>query len=185
MCEHRQDAANGVFPHRLFVLHLPVEWSELGNAGPLAHPELDPPVADQIEAGHLFCDACGVVGRQLNNAVAEPDISCPLARRSKKHLRLWRVGVFFEKMVLDVPGVVVTEAVGQLDLRQGVLVELPFIVRPPGTRQLQLVEDAELHPFLRNDYRQAHASIPGSSSIPYLHSSDSPSKSRNSRSKAG
>ena len=46
------------------------------------------------------------------------------------------MGVFFKKMVLDVPGIIVTEAVGQLDLRQGVLVELPLVVRPPGARQL-------------------------------------------------
>jgi hypothetical protein len=109
-----------------------------------------------------------------------------LARRGEKHLGLRRVGVFFEEMVLHVPGVVVAEPVGELDLVQGVLVELPLIIQPPGTRQLQLVEDAELHPFFRDrSYQRAHASISGSSSIAKLHSSDSPAKSRISRNRAG
>jgi hypothetical protein len=45
----------------------------------------------------------------------------------------------------DGPGVVVSEPVGGLELRQRVLVELEFVTRLPRTRQLQLIEDAELH----------------------------------------
>ena len=47
--------------------------------------------------------------------------------------------------MLDLPGVVVAKPVGQLHLVERILIELAFIVRPPGPRQLQLVEDAEFH----------------------------------------
>src|SRR6476660_9523752 len=43
------------------------------------------------------------------------------------------------------PGVVVAESVGQLHLGERVLVEPQLAVGLPGTRQLQLVENAELH----------------------------------------
>src|ERR1700722_5421413 len=48
-------------------------------------------------------------------------------------------------MVLHLPGIVVVEFVGELHLRQSVLVKLPFIVLRPGSRQLQLIKNAELH----------------------------------------
>jgi hypothetical protein len=48
-------------------------------------------------------------------------------------------------MMLDHPGVVVAELVGQFELRQRVLEELVFAVCSPGAGQLQLVENTELH----------------------------------------
>ena len=56
-----------------------------------------------------------------------------------------RVGVFLEEVVLDLPGVVVAELVGQLELVERILVEPVLVALLPGPRQLQLVEDAELH----------------------------------------
>jgi hypothetical protein len=61
------------------------------------------------------------------------------------------VGIFLKEMMLDHPGIVIAEPVGGLELRQCVLVESEFVTIGPGTRQLQLVEDAELHevsPFI-------------------------------------
>ena len=55
------------------------------------------------------------------------------------------MGIFLEEMVLDLPGVVVAQAVGEFDLLQGVLVEPVLVARLPGAGQLQLVKDAELH----------------------------------------
>ena len=55
--------------------------------------------------------------------------------------------MFFEEMVLDFPGVVVVELVGQLHLIERVLIELTFVVHAPGAWKLQLVEDAEFHDF--------------------------------------
>ena len=68
-----------------------------------------------------------------------------LAGRGEEHLGRRRVRIFLEEMVLDLPGEVVAEPVGQFDLVERVLVEGQLAVRPPGPRQLQLVEDAELH----------------------------------------
>ena len=56
-----------------------------------------------------------------------------------------RVRVFLEEVMLDLPGMVVAEPVGELDLRERVLVEPELVAGLPGPRQLQLVEDAELH----------------------------------------
>jgi hypothetical protein len=48
-------------------------------------------------------------------------------------------------MVLDLPGVVDAQAIGQLDLVQGLLEEDELAVRFPWPGELMLVEDAELH----------------------------------------
>src|SRR5687768_15814825 len=53
--------------------------------------------------------------------------------------------VLLEKVMLDLPRVVVAELIRQLELRQRVVIQPPLTVRVPRTRQLQLVEDAELH----------------------------------------
>src|SRR6476660_236650 len=47
--------------------------------------------------------------------------------------------------MLDHPGVVIAETVGELHLRERVLVEPELVAGHPGPRQLQLIEDAELH----------------------------------------
>jgi len=47
--------------------------------------------------------------------------------------------------MLDLPGMVVAQPVGELDLGQRVLIKLVLVAFFPGARQLQLVEDSELH----------------------------------------
>ena len=59
--EHRHDAAHRVLPDLALVLQLTVKGVEFGDAGALADAELDPPVADQIQAGHLLGDPGRVV----------------------------------------------------------------------------------------------------------------------------
>ena len=52
--------------------------------------------------------------------------------------------------MLDLPSMVVTQPVRQLDLVERVLIEPMLVTRRPRTGQLQLVEDAEFHgAFLR------------------------------------
>src|SRR6266852_6750443 len=48
-------------------------------------------------------------------------------------------------MMLDLPGVVVAELVGELDLAERVLQELVLALGAPRPRQLVFVEDAEFH----------------------------------------
>ena len=145
MREHRHDAAHRVFPHRLLVFHLAIERSQLGDAGALAHTELDAPVAHQVEARDLLRDARGMVGRKLDDAVAEPDVLGSLTCGGEEHLGLRRMRILLEEMVLHFPCVVVAKPVGEFHLRQGVLIKLPLIVLRPGARQLQFVEYAEFH----------------------------------------
>ena len=47
--------------------------------------------------------------------------------------------------MFHLPREIVAQLVGQFDLRQRVLVKLVFVIRPPGARQLQLVEHSEFH----------------------------------------
>ena len=68
-----------------------------------------------------------------------------LARGGEEGFRRRRVRIFLEEMMLHHPGVVVAEPVGSLELRQRVLVEPELVALLPRPRQLQLIEDAELH----------------------------------------
>ena len=111
----------------------------------LAGAHLDAAIGDQIECRDTFGDALRWIGGELHDAVAKPDVLGPLRRRTEEHFGCRRVRVLFQEMMLDLPGVVVAKPVGQLHLVERILIELAFIVRPPGARQLQLVEDAEFH----------------------------------------
>src|SRR5215207_1033137 len=67
------------------------------------------------------------------------------------------MGIFLEEVVLDLPGVVVAQSVGQLELGERILVEPVLVAVLPGARQLQLVEDAELHALVPPVIRKACA----------------------------
>jgi hypothetical protein len=103
------------------------------------------PVGEEIEHRNTLGDARGMVGGELENAVAEPNLFGALAGGGEEGLGSGRVRVFFEEMMLYNPGVVIAEPVGGLELRQRVLVEPELVALLPGARQLQLVEDSEFH----------------------------------------
>ncbi len=145
VAEHRDDRAHRVFPHRAFLVERDPERLKLGAAGTLAHAEFGPPAADQIEGGDALGDPRRRARGQLHDAMGEPDLFGALAGGAKKHLGGRRMRIFLEEVMLDLPGEVVTEAVGEFDLVERVLVEAQFAVRLPGPRQLQLIEDAKLH----------------------------------------
>ena len=71
----------------MLVLHLPAERGQFGDAGALAHAELDAAVADEVEAGYFFRDARRMVGGQLADAVAEADVPGPLAGGGEEGFR--------------------------------------------------------------------------------------------------
>jgi hypothetical protein len=60
-------------------------------------------------------------------------------------VRRGRVGVFFQEVVLDLPGVIIAELVGEFDLRQRVLIKRLLIARLPGARQLEFVKYSKFH----------------------------------------
>ena len=145
VAEHRDDAADRVFPDLALGLHVAAEAAELGDGGGFAGAELDAAVRHQVEAGDAFGDALRRVGGELHDAVAEPDVLRPLAGGAEEHFRRRRMGILLEEVVLDFPRVVVAQPVRQFDLRQRVLVQPLLVARPPGARKLQFIEDAEFH----------------------------------------
>ena len=143
--EHRDDAAERVFPDFALGLHVAAEAAKFGDRRGFAGAHLDATIRYKIECGNAFGDALRRVGGQLHDAVAEPDVLRPLAGGTEKDFGRRRVGVLLEKVVLDLPGVVVAKPVGELHLIERVLIELSLIIRSPRTRKLQFVEDAEFH----------------------------------------
>ena len=121
------------------------ERLQFGRGGAFAHAHLDPALRQQVEGRDALGDAGGMVGGELADAVAEADLLGALAGGGEEELRRRRVGVFLEEVMLDLPRVVVAALVGELDLLERVLVERQLVVRTPGPRQLQLVENAEFH----------------------------------------
>jgi len=53
--------------------------------------------------------------------------------------------IFLQEMMFHHPGMVVAASVGDLELRERILVKPEFIAGRPRARQLQFVKDAELH----------------------------------------
>ncbi len=85
--EHRHDGAHGFLEDLALVLHGDAERLELGDRGALAHAELAAPVRQQVERRDPLGDAVGMVGRHLEDAVAQPDVLGPLAGRREEGLR--------------------------------------------------------------------------------------------------
>ena len=132
--EHRHDAADRVFPDLALGLHVAAEAAEFGDRSGFTGAHLDAAIADKVEAGDAFGDTLRWIGGELHDAVAEADVLRALRRRTEEHFRRRRVRVFLKEVVFDFPGVVVAKLVGQLHLIECVLIELPFIVRPPWAR---------------------------------------------------
>src|SRR6185312_12018946 len=126
-------------------LHVAAERRELGDGGALSHAELATTVAQEIEHRDPLGDARGMIGGELEDAVAEPDLPGALACGGEEGFGRRRMRIFLEEMMLDDPGIVVIAAVGGLKLRQRVLIKLQLVALNPRARQLQLVEDTEFH----------------------------------------
>ena len=62
-----------------------------------------------------------VTGRHQDDTVTEPDALGALRSRSEKHLGRRGVGILLEKMVLDLPGEIDTQAIGKFNLIECVL----------------------------------------------------------------
>ncbi len=118
---------------------------QLGRPRRLAHPQIDPPARQQIERRHPLGDALRLVGGELDDAMPQPDALGALAGRAEEHLGGGAMRILLEEMVLDHPDVVVAKPVGELHLSERLLEQVVLAARGPRTRQLQFVEDAELH----------------------------------------
>ncbi len=149
---HVGDLLGGLERHGPLLLGGDVEAAELQPRRALADAEVDAAVGDEVEHGDRLGRARGVVvvGDHLADAVAEPDALGARGGGGEEHLGGRAVRVLLEEVVLDGPGVVEAEAVGELDLRERVLHELALVVGAPRRGQLQLVEDAEFHVRFRS-----------------------------------
>ena len=98
-------------------------------------PHSTRPLGEDVGGGHLLGDAHGRgerVGHQ-RDAEAEADVLGALRERADDHLGRRRVRAALAEVVLDVPGGVEAELVGQLDLLERLPVGLP--ARPAAGRR--------------------------------------------------
>src|SRR5215813_2857461 len=146
--EHREDRLHRFLEHLALGFHVAAERRELRDRGALAHAEFAAAPAEQIEHRDALGDARRVVGGELKDAMAEPDLFRPLTSCREKRFWRRRVGIFFQEMVLHDPRVVVAEPVGGLELRQCILLKPELVAFLPWTWQLQLIKDAEFHDAL-------------------------------------
>ena len=72
--------------------------------------------------------------------MTQADPARALAARGEKDLGRGGVGVLLQKMMLNLPGIVDAESVGQLDLIEGLLKQTVFAVLSPRAGQLVFVE---------------------------------------------
>src|SRR5262249_26956268 len=145
--QHEGDLRHGLLPHGPLLCRVDAEALELHARGRLAGAELHPAARDEVEHRDALGDARRVVvaGRHEHDAVAQADALRALAAGGEEDLGRRRVRVLLEEVVLDLPGVVEPEAIGELDLVERLADETRLAVLVPGSRELVLVEDAELH----------------------------------------
>ncbi len=123
-------------PHRAALRRVDVEAFEFGAGRGFAGAELDAAVRDEVERGDALGDARGrvVVRRHEVDAVAQADVLRALASSREEHLRCGGVRVLLEEVVLDFPGEVDAQLVGQLDLGERVLEQLELRAFDPRPR---------------------------------------------------
>ena len=102
------------------------------------------------QGGEALRDPGRVVvgGRREHHPVPEPDAARIAGAGAEEYLRGGRVSVFLQEVVLDLPHVVDAEAIGQLDLLDGIPKETVLGVLVPGTGELVFVEESEFSSFL-------------------------------------
>ena len=116
--EHRQHASDGVFPDIALISKPEIERVQFGHGCAFAQAEFYASIRHQIERCHSLCNARGMIGGELDDAVAKADVFRSLARRCEEDLRCGRMGILFEKMVFHFPGVVEAQLVSKFNLRQ-------------------------------------------------------------------
>ena len=123
------------------------EASQLHAGRALANPELDSARRHQVEHRDRLRGAGRwvVVRDDLADPEADPDLLGLRSKGGEKHIGSRAVGVLIEEVMLDGPGVVDTEIIGQLDLLDGLLDQLVLGSLAPRLRQLQLIKNTKSH----------------------------------------
>ena len=123
------------------------EAAEFEARRALADAEVDAPVRHDVERRQPLGRARGVivVRDHLADAVAEANALRARGGGGEEHFRRGGMRVFVEEVMLDLPGVVVAEPVGELDLGERLVEQAALVARSPRLGELHFVEDAEFH----------------------------------------
>ena len=150
---HADDGLDGLSRLILRVLPVDAEGGLLHRGGATGAP-LDPARGEDVDGGHLLGHPHRWpegVGEE-RHPESQPDLLGDLGERPEHDLGGRAVGAALAEVVLDVPGGLEAQAVGQADLLEGLAVgallglALPDGVGPgPWPRDVDLVEQVELH----------------------------------------
>jgi hypothetical protein len=121
----------------------------LGRVASGADAEVEAAAREDVEHGRLLRDLDRMVelGDADDDAVTDPDSFRHHGARGEEQLGRRTVRVLLEEVVLDRPHLIEAELVGQTHLLERVVVDGALRLPRPGTRNRQLVEQAELHDF--------------------------------------
>ena len=122
----------------------PVRGQLVGIAG-AAEPDIDPPMAQDVERRHALRDMQRVVDRRQHHADAEADRAGALADRRQGQVRGAVVRPHRAEVMLGEPHALEALLLGIGDLLQGLVDALRFTGRGPGLGNLDLVEQANSH----------------------------------------
>jgi hypothetical protein len=86
-----------------------------------------------------------VAWRHEHDAMAETYAFCALRARCQKHLRRGGMGILLQEMVLDLPGVVDADPVGEFDLFERLALNSVLGTSVPGPWYLVFIKDTEFH----------------------------------------
>ena len=138
---------DGLVPHLLREVGVAAEATQLGPGGGAAGTELEAPVRDDVKGGGPLSGAGRVVEVRQHDGDTLPDADALRAGGGGGEEDFGRgaVGVLLEEMVLDGPCLVEPKLVGELDLRERVVVDLALGIGTPWAADGELVEDAEFH----------------------------------------
>src|SRR5271168_221628 len=133
--------------HRAFLFGRNGESAELHARRAFADAEIDPAAGNDVERRETLRRARGmvVVGDDLADAVPETDGLGARGGGGEKHFGSGGMRVFVEKMMLDLPRIVISQLIGKRDLVERLVKQARLVAGMPGARQLQLVEYAEFH----------------------------------------
>ena len=134
------------------------EAVHLGGRRALARAPLDAAARDEVERGDALRHPRRMVVAGGISTMPWPRrmrlVRCEQAARNTSGRR--GVRVLLEEVVLDLPGVVDAEPVGQLHLVERLLEQPELGALEPWPRQLMLVEDTELHGRFSLAYSRHH-----------------------------
>ena len=85
--EHREDRLHRLLEHLALGFHVAAERRQFGDRRALAHAELAAAVDQEIEHRDALGDAGGMIGGELEDAVAEPDLLGALAGGGEEGFR--------------------------------------------------------------------------------------------------